>query len=183
MTTSEILSKLKVVFNEMMNPTIQSVQLISATLQDGTAVEVTALEVGGIVTINGTPAPAGEHILSDGTVIVVGENGAITEIKPAMPEEPAMQEDMKKKMKMEEMFEAFQSSTEEKFKAYESKFAEYENKLNNAYKVIDVLNQLTQKLAETPTGTPDVSVKQVNTFSAQQDLMEKYKSYEGFFTK
>ena len=166
MKATEILQKLKEQFAELVaQPTQTPVAMVSATLEDGTVVEVTALEVGGIVTIEGVPAPIGEHKLNDGTVIVVGENGAIMEIKPKveeMPTEemPPMVEDMGAK------FSSLENSTKEKFAtyetkfaSYETKFAEYESKLNKATQLIEGLMNLTKTLAETPTGTPDVAVK------------------------
>jgi hypothetical protein len=116
-----------------------------------------------LMTIQGVPAPIGEHQLEDGTIIVVGDNGAITEIKPAMTEEPPMQEDMAS------LFSAFQASTNEKFAAYEQRFADYETKLNNANSIINQLLDVTKTLAETPTGTPDASVKTQNNFKVEKE--------------
>lgn len=164
MNPKEIIEKLKLTFAELTgNPVELPVALAKAMLKDGTEVEVTELAVGGIVTINGTPAPVGEHELSDGTMIVVGENGAITEIKPAANvevEAPAV-EDMASK------FSAFEAATNQKFASYESKFAEYESKLAKANQVIEGLLNLTQTLAETPTGVKDESVKSTNSFQDQ----------------
>lgn len=151
MDTKELLNKLKLTFAELVQsaepkkeePTKMS-DPVKAKLADGTEVEISSFEVGGIVTIAGQPAPAGDHKLEDGTMITVGENGAITAIVP-----PVMVEDMSAK------FSALEQSTNEKFKAYESKFAEYESKLNRATQVIEALTELTQRLADTPTGTPD----------------------------
>lgn len=168
MKATEILKQLKETFNELVNPAIDSVQFIDAMLQDGTPVQITALEVGGIVTINGVPAPAGEHTLQDGTVIVLGENGAIMEIKPM---ESEVEVEAKKKLKMEEIFSAFETSTnqkfasyEAKFQAYETKFAEYEAKMATATKMIEGLINLTNTLAEAPTGQADESVKTTAKF-------------------
>lgn len=182
MKAKEIIENLRNAFNELVNT---PVQLAQATLKDGTVVEVTEMAVGGIVTINGTPAPVGEHELQDGTYIIVGENGVIMEIKtPSTEEEPSMEEDMKKKLAMEEIFSAFETSTNEKFASYESKFAsyeqrfaDYENKLNKAYGVIEGLIKATQLLSETPTGTPDASVKAENKF---QETKPKF-NYEALF--
>jgi uncharacterized protein involved in exopolysaccharide biosynthesis len=116
--------------------------------------------------------------LEDGTVIVLGENGAIMEIKPKMEIEIEAPE-----MEMASKFSAFQSSTNEKFAAYESKFAayesrfaEYETKLNKANQVIEGLLNLTQTLASAPTGQPDASVK-------PQQFSEVKKSYDILFSK
>lgn len=167
MKAIEIIEKLREQFNELVNP--NPIKMIDATLIDGTTIQVTEMVVGGIVTINGTPAPSGEYQLSDNSVLVVGDNGAITEIKTAMPEEPPMQEDMTAK------FSAFENSTKEKFAAYESKFAayetkfaDYEAKLSKAYGLIDGLISLSKTLAETPTGKPDESVAKPNNFKEEK---------------
>jgi len=188
MNAKEILEKLKMTFNELVNnadapvvPEVPVATTIKAKLADGTEVEVTALEVGGIVTIAGAPAPVGDHTLEDGTVITVGDNGAITTIVPV--EEPIM-EDMgkmdKKKMGMEEIFSAFETSTNEKFASYETKFADYEAKLAKATSVIEGLLNLTQVLAETPTGTADPIVTKTNNFKTDEPVM---KDYRGLFNK
>ena len=177
MTPKEIIEKLRLTFNELVNNdvTVESTPVALSTykLVDGTEVEITELAVGGIVTIAGTPVPIGDHKLEDGTTITVGDNGAITAIVPAevMPEEPVAEEDLKKKEKMEELFEAFQSTTNEKFASYEAKFADYEAKLQKATKVIEGLLNLTQTLAETPTGVADPIVKTTNNF--KQEKTEK----------
>ena len=178
MEAKEIIQKLRITFNELVNPT-QPLAFIKAVLMDGTEIEVTEMAVGGIVTIMGVPAPMGEHQLQDGSVIVVGDNGAITEIKAAQIEEVApVMEDMSAK------FSAFESATNEKFSsyevkfsAYETKFADYENKLNKANQVIDALLTVTATLAETPTGTPDAAIKTNTQFKE-----EKKVSYDILFS-
>jgi hypothetical protein len=62
------------------------------TLADGTPIEVSELVLGGTVIVGDGPAPAGEHILSDGQTIVVDENGVITEIRPVSVEVPEVEE-------------------------------------------------------------------------------------------
>jgi hypothetical protein len=171
MTPKEIVEKLRLTFNELVNNEPAPVKLATAKLMDGTEVEVTELAVGGIVTIQGVPAPIGEHQLEDGTTIVVGDNGAITEIKPAVEVEVEVED-------MASMFSAFQTSTNEKFASYEQKFADYEAKLNKANSIIDALLDVTKTLAETPTGTPDQAIQQPNNFKD-----EKVKSYAGLFGK
>jgi hypothetical protein len=190
MNAKEIIEKLRIQFNELVKnsevvaPTTPSaipepVKMAVAKLMDGTEVEVTELAIGGIVTIQGTPAPVGEHQLEDGTIIVLGDNGVIMEIKMVEGTMPPMVEDMGAK------FSAFETSTKEKFTSYESKFADYEEKfatyesrLNKATKVIEGLLNLTQTLAETPTGTPDASIKTNNNFKAEKKEM----SYDILFS-
>ena len=194
MTPIEILKKLKETFNEVVKNADATGQTpaqtpandqkapdmvtpIKAKLKDGTEVEITELGVGGIVSINGQPAPAGDHELEDGTIISVGDNGAITAMTPSQSAPPAV-EDMGAK------FSAFETSTNEKFASYEQKFADYETKfanyesrLNGAIQTIETLLQVTTKIAETPTGTPDASVKTNNQFKEQ-----KQESYDILFS-
>jgi hypothetical protein len=190
MKATEIIKQLKQVFNDLQNtgaetpkPEEKKEDIKMAKLKDGTEIQVTELAVGGIVTINGTPAPAGEHILEDGTAIYIGDNGVITEIKTKKEEveEPmakTTEEDMgQKEMKYAEEFAKFQSETNEKFNSYETKFAQYEERLAKAVKVIDGLLNLTQTLADTPTGQPDSVVKSSNNFNE-----DKVKSYDILFS-
>lgn len=171
MQAKEIIQKLKEQFAELVNqPSQAPIQLMQSTLKDGTKIEVTALEVGGIVTIEGVPAPIGKHELSDGTMIVVGENGAITEMTEVEKEMKPMVEDMGAK------FSNLESSTNQKFASYETKFAnyelkfaDYESKLNKATVMIEGLINLTKTLAETPTGAPDMAVKNNFTETKQKD--------------
>lgn len=189
MTAKEIIEKLKVTFNDLVQTPAAShlkpMKYIDATLEDGTAIQVTELVVGGIVTIEGVAAPVGHHTLSDGTMIVVGDNGAITEIMAA-----EIPEDLKKmKAPMQDeignKFSAFESATNEKFASYETKFSayeqrfsDYEARLNKATQVIEGLLNLTQTLAETPTGIPDSAIKSSSSFAEEK----KVKSYDILFS-
>jgi len=208
MNATEILKKLREQFNEIVKnaempttpptapasapttaPAPEMNVPIKSKLKDGTEIEITEMEVGGIVTILGQPAPIGEHTLEDDTIITIGDNGAITAIAIANGTTPPIVEDMaKKKMGMEEIFSAFQTSTNEKFTSYESKFASYEErfsayeiKLNRAVQVIDGLLDLTTKLSATPTGTPDNSVKISNNFN-ENKIEDKWSGYDTLFS-
>jgi hypothetical protein len=151
-----------------------AVKMMDAKLADGTMVQVTELAVGGVVTIDGMPAPLGEHKLEDGTTIVLGDNGVIMEIKPATTQEVEVPvvEDMSAK------FAAFENATNEKFAAYEEKFAAYETKLTQANKVIEGLMQISKMLVEAPQGTPDASVKTSNAFASQKiDAKAEFENF------
>jgi hypothetical protein len=181
MNAKEIIEKLRLTFNELVAPVAVAnpIQLMDATLSDGTAIQITEMIVGGIVTINGTPAPTGEYELSDGTYLMVGDNGAITEIKQDVATEapaPApMQDEIGNKFSV--INEKF-ASYEEKFSAYEQRFSDYEARLNKATQVIEGLLNLTQTLAETPTGIPDASIKSSSSFAEEK----KVKSYDILFS-
>jgi len=198
MNAKEIIEKLRLTFNELVNnaaapsvvaPSVpEMVVPTKAKLADGTEIEITEMTVGGVVSIQGQPAPVGDLTLEDGTVLSVGDNGAIVSIVSADGSVPTMIEDMKKamdkKMGMEEVFAAFQTSANEKFSSYEQKFSDYEarfesyeTRLATATKVIDGLLNLTQTLADAPTGVPDQSIKTNNNFK-----QEKKTSYDILFS-
>jgi uncharacterized short protein YbdD (DUF466 family) len=180
-----ILEKVSLFFAELVNnedmpmPSGEpkaEVKMMEAKLKDGTIVEVTELAVGGIVTIAGVPAPVGEHELESGDVIVLGDNGAIMEIKPKMQDEVKVEvpevEDMSAK------FAAFESATNEKFSAYENKFAQYEAKLGQANKVIEGLMQISKMLVEAPQSAPDAGVKTSNNFAeAKTDAKAEFNKF------
>lgn len=158
---------------------IAPVKMVAAKLKDGTAIEISDMMVGGIVTIEGVAAPVGEHMLEDGTTLVVGDNGAIMEIKPmedvvnpVMPDATIVQEDMSVK------FAAFESATNQKFASYEDKFAAYEVKLTQANKVIEGLMQLSKMLVEAPQAQADSSVKNSNAFSeVKRDARAEFENF------
>lgn len=149
-------------------PEAAPVKMMEAKLKDGTIVEVTEMAVGGIVTIAGAPAPVGEHMLEDGTIIVLGDNGAIMEIKPKQEDEISVEVEVPQTEDMSAKFAAFESATNEKFEAYEEKFAQYEGKLTQANKVIEGLMQISKMLVEAPQANADASVKTSNAFATDK---------------
>jgi len=100
--------------NDVLKELFGSPVNMDVPLKDGTVVKVEAEEgeeiVGKMVTVDGQPAPAGEHELANGMVIVVDEKGIIVEKKE--PKSPAeMMEEENKKLKEEiEMLKANSAS-------------------------------------------------------------------------
>ena len=182
-----ILEKVSLFFAELVNnedmpmPSGEpkaEVKMIEAKLKDGTIVEVTELAVGGIVTIAGVPAPVGEHELESGEVIVLGDNGAIMEIKPKKQDEVSVEVEVPAVEDMSAKFAAFESATNEKFSAYENKFAQYEAKLGQANKVIEGLMQISKMLVEAPQSAPDAGVKTSNNFADQKiDAKSEFEKF------
>jgi hypothetical protein len=103
-------------------------------LQDGTPVEIDKLEVGGIVTINGQPAPASEYVLEDGTNVTVDDKGTITEVesKQAEATEP---DDFKKQVN--DKFTALEAE----FKTHKESFAAVQAEFNNAKELLSKQDQ------------------------------------------
>jgi hypothetical protein len=84
MNYQETINKIKMLFEaNPMVPTTTTSPDVSALpeyiLQDGTKIVVDKLEIGGQVTLDGSPAPDGEHQLQDGTIITT-KYGMIAEI-------------------------------------------------------------------------------------------------------
>jgi hypothetical protein len=188
MNAKEILQKLKLALMDEPAPSGEvKTEMISATLMDGTEVTVDKLEVGGMVMIGLEPAPAGEHILADGTKIVLVDNGIIESITPAEPvievEDPSIEIESRF-AKIEQSTNERFSSYESKFASYEGKFAEYEAKLNKANTVIEGLLGLTQLLVEQPTATADAAASNGAAKFAKQDPKDLFENVtKVFFTK
>lgn len=188
MNAKEILQKLKLALMDEPAPSGEvKTEMISAYLQDGTEVTVDKLEVGGMVMIGLEPAPAGEHILADGTKIVLVDNGIIESITPAAeaPEAPETTIEIESRFaKIEQSTNERFSSYESKFAAYEGKFAEYEAKLNKANTVIEGLLGLTQLLVEQPQATADAAASNGAAKFTKQDPKEVLENVtKVFFTK
>lgn len=100
MNYQETINKIKALFEaNPMTPTTTSPDVTALPeyiLQDGTKIVVDKLEIGGKVTLDGSPAPDGEHQLQDGTIIET-KDGAIVEI--STPAEEANDESVTSDMK------------------------------------------------------------------------------------
>jgi hypothetical protein len=171
MTTLEAVKMIKQMFTEAGQLPVASAEPLQSfaeyTLKSGTKVMIDKLEVGGKVTLvdeggSEVPAPAGEHELADGSVILLDENSIITEIKvpevelPEVPEveisveSKKIEEDMMKK-KIEEM----QKQLDEIKMAYDAKLASQEAKFSKGMSdVSDVLIQLLNTPSANATEAP-----------------------------
>lgn len=95
MNKTETIQKIKVLLGmetevkvePVVEPVIVEVVMTEAKLKDGTVIVFDNLEVGGKFLLKqdaqtSTPAPAGEYEMEDGSIVVVGPDNLITEIKP-----------------------------------------------------------------------------------------------------
>ena len=177
----------KLVFQEETQPAP------SYSLEDGTKVLITNLEVGGKVTLeDGSPAPAGGHTLADGTKFIIDEAGTITEIMPKEAEEKVeieieSAEDVKKK-EDEEMKKKI-AEMEGKFSAYESNFSalqsDYEG-LKAAFgkqrEAMQGLINLVDTLVNVPSQAPAEMPNQFTKHSASTKA-DKIKAYSNFVSQ
>ncbi len=147
------------------------VQLMEYTLQDGTVVKIDKLEAGGVVTIGDAPAPAGEHILADGTKLTVSEGGVIASIE--VPEAMPAPEDMN--AQYTQRFEAM----EQKLSGYEQALAAVRQESENVKqtfarqeelnkKFIEMMETLVNEPATTPTAQPNTFKKQMHQTKAEK---------------
>jgi hypothetical protein len=167
MTTLEAVKMIKEMFTEHGVLPKQSAMPIQSmaeyVLKSGAKVMIDKYEVGGKVTLiddmgNEIPAPAGEHELADGSVMVLDEASTILEIKVPEVEAPEVEievtapvpEDMMKK-KIAEM----QKQLDEIKMAYDAKFASQEAKFSKGMSdVSDVLIQLLNTPSANATEAP-----------------------------
>jgi hypothetical protein len=183
MNYQETINKIKALFEIGMpaaNPDVSG--LTDYILQDGTKISCDKLEVGGVVTINGTPAPDGEHKVQDGTIIKTKE-GIIQEITSPAEEatDSSVTEDLSKDTvstemgkKMEEM--AMQmAEVKTKCASYESKIAETEAEMKKQKEAITMLTQMIEKMATMPVEKP--AAMATNQFTAQksEDKEERFQ--------
>lgn len=183
MNYQETINKIKALFEIGMpgmpaNPDVSG--LTDYILQDGTKVSINKLEVGGLVTINGTPAPDGEHKVQDGTIVKTKE-GIIEEITSPAEEieggnvnsdlttdtaDKTISTEMGKKM--EEMAV--------KMTSYENKMAETEAEMKKQKEAITMLTQMIEKMATMPVEKPAAMATNQFTSQKSEDKEERFQS-------
>jgi len=165
----------------------------SYSLEDGTKVMIDKLEVGGIVTLeDGTPAPAGEHTLADGSKVVLAEGGVIAEIMPKEVEDKVEIEIDSKKEEEKQEGEMMKKKLEEmegKFSAYDASFsalqADY-NTLKESFskqsEAMQGLIQLVDTLVNVPSQEPAEVPNSFKKHSAETKA-DKIRSYSHFVSQ
>jgi hypothetical protein len=187
MNAQEAILKIKALFDDNILPVEAEVDPVEETkvemaeysLMDGTKVEISALEIGGLVTLEGNPAPVGDHELMDGTEITLDENGMITAIETKVVEaspEVDVEAGYDKK-KVEEMAEAFESKIAELIEANNAKIAELENKVKQGFQqVADLIESISKTPTEDPIKKPNSFTEFVKTNSIKEDRINKYRN-------
>jgi hypothetical protein len=196
MNAQEAILKIKALFEDNVAPVEEvqaeetkvdetKVEMAEYSLMDGTKVEISALEIGGSVTIEGLPAPAGDHELMDGTEITLDENGIIVEIESkqveATPEVDteveAKKEEDKKMAEMAEQFEAKIAELVEAKNASEAKVLDLENKVKQGFaQVAELIEALSNTPSEDPIQKPNSFNSFVNTSDIKGQRLEKYRN-------
>jgi hypothetical protein len=186
MNAQEAILKIKALFDDNILPVESEVDPMKETkvemaeysLMDGTKVEISALEIGGLVTLEGNPAPVGDHELMDGTEITLDENGMITAIETKVVEaspEVDVEAGYDKK-KEEEMAEAFNAKIAELMEANNAKIAELENKVKQGFQqVADLIESISKTPTEDPIQKPNSFTEFVKTNSIKEQRINKYR--------
>lgn len=162
----------------------------SYTLEDGSAVEIDKLEVGGNVqTVDATgatmPSKAAAYTLADGTSISCDDNGVITEVesKSAEQTEDAAGEIATQMAAMKEEFEAAKQnfsaseiSTKQELEAVKVQFSEFKKQVNELF---NATAETMQAFMEAPAAEPIQKPK--NAFSSKEE--ETQRKREAFLER
>jgi hypothetical protein len=196
MNAQEAILKIKALFEDNAAPVEEvqaeetkvdetKVEMAEYSLMDGTKVEISALEIGGYVMLaDGTPAPAGDHELMDGTQITLDENAIIIEIKSKVEEATpevdteveAKKEEDKKMAEMAEQFEAKIAELVEAKNASDVKILDLENKVKQGFaQVAELIEALSNTPSEDPISRPNSFNSFVNTSDIKGQRLEKYR--------
>ena len=186
MNAQEAILKIKALFDDNILPVEAEVdpagetkiEMAEYSLMDGTKVEISALEIGGLVTLEGNPAPVGDHELMDGTEITLDENGMITAIETKVVEaSPEVDVEAGYKKKMDEMSEAFEAKIAELMDANEAKIAELENKVKQGFaQVAELIEALSIAPSADPIQKPNSFSEFVKTKSIKEERINKYRN-------
>ena len=190
MNAQEAILKIKALFEDNVAPVEveaevapmveeTKVEMAEYSLMDGTKVEISALEIGGSVTLaDGTTAPMGEHELMDGTEITLDENGIIiaieSKVEEVLPEVDteveASKEEDKKLAEMAEQFEAKFAELVEAKEAAEQKVLDLENKVKEGFAQVA---DLIMALSNVPTADPIQKPSGFSEFVSNKDIKEE----------
>jgi len=190
MNAQEAILKIKALFEDNVAPVEveaevapmveeTKVEMAEYSLMDGTKVEISALEIGGSVTLaDGTTAPMGEHELMDGTEITLDENGIIiaieSKVEEVLPEVDteveASKEEDKKMAEMAEQFEAKFAELVEAKEAAELRVLELENKVKQGFAQVA---EIIEALSNTPSADPIQKPNGFSEFVSNKDIKEE----------
>ena len=190
MNAQEAILKIKALFEDNVAPVEveaevapmveeTKVEMAEYSLMDGTKVEISALEIGGSVTLaDGSVAPMGEHELMDGTEITLDENGIIiaieSKVEEVLPEVDteveASKEEDKKMAEMAEQFEAKFAELVEAKEAAELRVLELENKVKQGFAQVA---EIIEALSNTPSADPIQKPNGFSEFVSNKDIKEE----------
>ncbi len=146
-------------------------------LKSGAVVSIDKLEVGGSVTLNGEPAPDGEHEFEDGSKIVVA-GGLITEVKKAEVA-PVVEVEVEAMKKLPGMFSDMQqgfAAAKTDIIELKQTIAEQKNTIEKQAETLKQMFSLVETIANTSVEKP---VEKVKTFD-EMSALEKFRASKNF---
>jgi len=171
MSTKEAVEKIKsMLFGNMVQPEpvpapAEAAKFMDYKLKSGAVVAIDKLDVGGSVTLDGQPAPDGEHEFEDGTKIIVS-GGLITEVKPS--EGPSVEVEVEAMKKLPG-----------KFSAIELCFAEQAEEVKELKKTIkkqeEALKQMFSLVEEMANNSIEKPIEKARSFEEMTPL-EKFRA-------
>jgi uncharacterized coiled-coil protein SlyX len=195
MTTKEAVEKIKsMIFGDMvpaepvipasgnMAPNVAPQSGVESKFEDyklksGAVVSIDKLDVGGSVTLNGEPAPDGEHEFEDGTKIVVA-GGLITDVKKAEVA-PVVEVEVEAMKKLPGMF----SEMEQGFAAAKTDIAELRSTIakqnGTIEKQAEALKQMFSLVETIANSSIEQPTEPVKSFEEMSPL-EKFRAQKTF---
>jgi hypothetical protein len=179
MNAKDAILKIRALFEDMpVEPEVKEepikVEMAEYSLMDGTKVMISALEVGGEVTLeDGTPAPDAEHQLADGTkIITVG--GLITEVMP-MEEIEVEIESTKAEEMVSEFNSIFATLIEENVKLND-KIKDIEFKNKQGFEMVIAMFEEFSKIPNADPIDKPASFKFEQTKDIKFERLNKYRN-------
>jgi hypothetical protein len=171
MSTKEAVEKIKsMLFGDMVQPEpvptpAEAAKFMDYKLKSGAVVAIDKLDVGGSVTLDGQPAPDGEHEFEDGTKIVVS-GGLITEVKPS--EGPSVEVEVEAMKKLPGQFSAIELS----FAEQAEEVKELKKTIQKQEEALKQMFNLVEKIANNSIEKP---IEKVRSFEEMTPL-EKFRA-------
>ncbi|MEY5020590.1 MAG: hypothetical protein RJA91_125 [Pseudomonadota bacterium] len=188
MNAQEAISKIRALFEdnvapvEMEKPIETKVEMKEYSLEDGTKVMISALEIGGEVKLeDGSAAPVGEHKLADGSSIKVDENGIIVEIsspaEEALPEEEMKKEEDKKMQEMQDQLNSEIAKLRDEKSQLEAKIQELNDQMKKGFnEVASLFEAITTQPSADPIEKPNSFQSFITTNDIREERLSRYRN-------
>lgn len=157
----------------------QEKQFSEYALQDGTPVSIDKLEAGGMVQVNGQPAPAGEHILADGTKLKVAEGGIIESVEAPAADPNAAPEGnqfatVQAFEEHKQAFTQYQQAAEQRFSGYERQIGEFSTALSQSQETMQKLMGVVEQMLKTEVAPPAETKTSFSKVEIKQKSINKF---------
>lgn len=146
-------------------------------LKSGAVVSIDKLEVGGSVTLNGEPAPDGEHEFEDGTKIIVA-GGLITDVKKGEVA-PVVEVEVEAMKKLPGMFSAMEqgfAAAKTDIVQLKQTIAKQNSTIEKQAETLKQMFSLVETIANSSIEQPTEKVKEFEEMSP----LEKFRASKNF---